>query len=116
MRALLRWFKSLFVRKEEMKAPAPLKELERKRSRTVQEESKETTKKESKPRASKNFVYADINSTKEVLLMQVLMEIVADPAFKDASAKEKEALKRRLDGIFSLQFDQLIARLQKKLS
>ena len=76
----------------------------------MQDENKETDKKQ-----SKNFVYVDINSTKDVLLNQVLMEIISEPAFKNVSTADREKLKRKLNALFSSQFDNLVARLQKKL-
>jgi hypothetical protein len=76
----------------------------------------QSKKKETDQKVSKNFVYIDINSTKEVLLTQVLMEIISEPSFKETNARDKDQLKRRLDHIFNQQFDQLITRLQRKLN
>lgn len=115
MRALLRWLKSLFAKKEH-DTIARVLESDRTHYRSNNKMQEENQNKETKPKASKNFIYADINSAKEVLLMQVLMEVASDPAFKNASAREKDNLKKRLDGVFAVQFDQLIARLQKKLN
>jgi hypothetical protein len=108
---LIRWFKKFFGTKEHETIVIDLESKSKfNRSNIMQDENKETNKKQ-----SKNFVYVDINSTKEVLLNQVLMEIISDSTFKTASTRDKEKLKRKLDALFSSQFDNLVTRLQKKL-
>jgi hypothetical protein len=111
----LRLLKFLFGMKD-YDTIARVLELERTHYRSDNKMKEEKQKIETKPKLSNNSIYADINSAKDVLLLQVLMEIASDPFFKVASAKEKDNLKKRLEGIFALQFDQLIARLQKKMS
>lgn len=110
MRALIRWFQKFFgTRNNETIALVLESEHTLNRSYKMQD------KKDTNQKQSNNFIYVDINSTKDVLLTQVLMEIIAEPAFKNVSAKDKEKLKRKLDAMFSSQFDNLVARLQKKM-
>lgn len=115
MKTLIRWLKFFFGMKE-YDTIARVLELERTHHRSDNKMQEENQKIETKPKVSNNSIYADINSAKEVLLLQVLMEIASDPTFKVASAKEKDNLRKRFEGIFALQFDQLITRLQKKMS
>ena len=110
MRALIRWFQKFFgTRNNETIALVLESEHTLNRSYKMQD------KKGTNQKQSNNFIYVDINSTKDVLLTQVLMEIIAEPTFKNVSAKDKEKLKRKLDAMFSSQFDNLVARLQKKM-
>jgi hypothetical protein len=110
MRALIRWFQKFFgTRNNETIALVLESEHTLNRSYKMQD------KKDTNQKQSNNFIYVDINSTKDVLLTQVLMEIIAEPTFKNVSAKDKEKLKRKLDAMFSSQFDNLVARLQKKM-
>jgi hypothetical protein len=110
MKNLLAWLIRIFGSKPEA---VELQRTEPGLNRSLVMQSK---KKETDQKVSKNFVYIDINSTKEVLLTQVLMEIISEPSFKEINARDKDQLKRRLDHIFNQQFDQLITRLQKKLN
>jgi hypothetical protein len=110
MKNLLAWLIRIFGSKPEA---MELQQTEPGLNRSLVMQSK---KKETDQKVSKNFVYIDINSTKEVLLTQVLMEIISEPSFKETNARDKDQLKRRLDHIFNQQFDQLITRLQRKLN